>query len=77
MHDEITTAAKITPAAAGAVYSQITLNEWVSIATLLYIALQIGLLVPKYWSMMPRFRAWLREKWLGFAARLRAKVTGK
>jgi disulfide bond formation protein DsbB len=52
MHDEITTAAKITPAAAGAAWSWfgLTLNEWVAAATLLYIVAQIGLLVPKYWA---------------------------
>ena len=56
-HDEITTAAKITPAATGAILSNITLSDWVSIATLFYIALQVGLLVPKYWAMMPKCRA--------------------
>lgn len=76
MHEELTTAAKITPAAAGAVYAHFTLNECVSIATLLYIALQIGLLVPKYWAMMPRIRAWMRAQWRAVTAWVRAKVTG-
>jgi len=30
----------------------LTLNEWVAVATLLYLAMQIGLLVPKYWRLM-------------------------
>lgn len=56
MQDEITTVAKITPAAGGAFYSLYgwTLNEWVAAATLLYIVAQIGLLVPKYWAVIFR-----------------------
>jgi len=59
MQDELTTVAKITPAAGGAAYSYFgwTLNEWVAAATLFYVVLQIGLLVPKYWSVLFRKRA--------------------
>ncbi|WP_315384793.1 hypothetical protein [Microvirgula aerodenitrificans] len=33
----------------------LSLAEWVSIATILYIGLQVGLLVPRYWR---EYRAW-------------------
>ena len=33
----------------------LTLNEWVAMATLFYVALQIGLLLPKYWRLV---RGW-------------------
>jgi hypothetical protein len=36
------------------IYS-LTLNDWVAIATLTYLLLQMGLLMPKYWRL---FRDW-------------------
>ncbi|QDQ26696.1 hypothetical protein FNU76_10155 [Chitinimonas arctica] len=39
---------KATPAVGGWVLSGLTLNDWVAVATLLYLALQIVLLVPRY-----------------------------
>ena len=39
---------------AGSFYG-LTLNEWVAMATLFYVALQIGLLLPKYWRLV---RGW-------------------
>lgn len=39
---------KISPAIGGATLYGFTLNEWVGIATLAYVLLQIGLLLPKY-----------------------------
>ncbi|SMC27200.1 Phage holin T7 family, holin superfamily II [Andreprevotia lacus DSM 23236] len=42
---------------AAAAASSITLNDWVAIATLLYLALQVGLLLPKYlrwWRASPQ-----------------------
>jgi hypothetical protein len=51
-HETITGAAiKVTPAISGAWYSTMTLNEWVALATLIYIVLQAGLLIPKYISL--------------------------
>jgi len=41
-------ALKITPAVAGSVTYSMTLQDWVAIATLCYVVLQIGLLIPKY-----------------------------
>lgn len=35
-------------AGAGATLAHVTLNEWVAFATLIYIVMQAGLLVPKY-----------------------------
>lgn len=53
MQDEYTAAIKITPAAAGTIWSQLTLNDWVAIITIAYVALQIGLLLPKYRAQYP------------------------
>lgn len=44
-------AVKASIAGGGAVASYLTLNEWVAIATLVFVVLQIGLLIPKYWSL--------------------------
>lgn len=37
-------------AVGGGVMSALTLNEWVALATLVYIFLQILLLIPKFYS---------------------------
>lgn len=39
-----------------------TLNEWVAIITILYFALQIGLLVPKYRDAFTNWRERRRTK---------------
>lgn len=54
MQEEITTAVKIAPAAAGAVWTGLTLNEWVAVVTIIYVAAQAGLLVPKYWDLLKK-----------------------
>lgn len=54
MRDEASTLAKVTPAIGGATFAGITLNEWVMIATLIYVVAQVGLLLPKYWAMFRR-----------------------
>ena len=47
--------AKVTPAAAGSIYAGVTLNQAVAAATLIYIALQAGFLVYKwYWTHQDR-----------------------
>ncbi len=56
MHEEASVAAKIAPAIGGAAWAGLTLNEWVAIATLVYVVAQIGLLVPKYWAILRRRR---------------------
>lgn len=46
---------KAAPAVAGAVYTTLTLNEWVALATLIYILLQAGILLHKhYWALQDR-----------------------
>lgn len=62
MQDETTAAIKITPAAAGTIYSQLTLNDWVAILTIAYVVLQIGLLIPKYRAQFPEVWQKLRAK---------------
>lgn len=53
MHDDVKLAAvKMSVGAGGAVLTGLTLNEWVAVATLVYVLLQIGLLMPKYWRML-------------------------
>ena len=46
--DEKLAVAKTAPALVGATVYDLTLQDWVAIATFVYIALQVGLLVPKY-----------------------------
>ncbi len=41
----ITTASKIMG---------LTLYDWIALLTILYLMLQIGLLVPKYWTGVPK-----------------------
>ena len=62
MQDEYHAAIKITPAAAGTIYSQLTLNDWVAILTIAYVVLQIGLLIPKYKAQFPDALQKLRTK---------------
>lgn len=38
--------------AGGALIYGLTLNEWVAVLTGIYFAMQIGLLVPKYWRLL-------------------------
>lgn len=52
-----TALAKMAPALGGAAYAGLTLNEWAALATLIYVLLQIGLLLPKYWAWARR-RFW-------------------
>ena len=47
MTDEQLALAKTVPAIAGATIYGLTLQDWVAIATLVYVALQVGLLMPK------------------------------
>ena len=55
--ETVSEAVKATPALAGAVYSNMTLNEWVAVATLLYIIIQIIILCWKqYWAVQDRKR---------------------
>lgn len=52
MHEDQAAVVKMGIGAGGAVFYGLTLNEWVAVATLLYLAMQIGLLVPKYWRLV-------------------------
>lgn len=54
MHDEVNAGIKIAPALGGAAWAGLSLNEWVAIATLVYILAQTGLLVPKWIAMLRR-----------------------
>ncbi|MGB8601289.1 MAG: hypothetical protein WCD42_03745 [Rhizomicrobium sp.] len=74
MQDEYTAAIKITPAAAGTIYSQLTLNDWVAIITIAYVALQIGLLLPKYRAQYPALWDKLRARLAALKAAFYAKV---
>lgn len=42
-------AAKGAPAVAGALFSAVTLNQWVALATLVYIIVQLLYLIRKWW----------------------------
>ena len=56
-HQELGAAAiKMGIGAGGAVIAGLTLNEWVAIATFVYLAAQLILLVPKY-------IAWIAAIW--------------
>lgn len=52
MNDEQLAVIKTAPAVAGATIYGLTLQDWVAIATLVYVGLQVGLLVPKYWRLL-------------------------
>ena len=52
MTDEQLAVAKTAPAIAGATIYGFTLQDWVAIATLVYVGLQVGLLMPKYWRLL-------------------------
>jgi hypothetical protein len=54
-HDTKIDTLKMGAGAAAGVYSYFTLNEWVAIFTILYLLLQIGLLLPKYWQAVSVF----------------------
>lgn len=40
----------------GVVIYSLTLNEWVAVATIAYMLLQIGLLIPKYYLLIATWR---------------------
>lgn len=52
-------AAKAAPAVAGATASSLTLNEWVAVATGIYIAIQAAYLLRKWWREERRRGGWL------------------
>lgn len=58
-HDVAVEATKATPPilVSGAMLFGMTPAEWVTALTVLYLLLQIGLLVPRYWA---QFREWVR-----------------
>lgn len=58
LQDVSTEGLKAAPpvAVTGAIVSGMTINDWIAIATLSYLLLQIGLLLPKYW------RLWIQER---------------
>ena len=47
---------KMAVAGGGATFAMLTLNEWVALATLVYVILQIGLLIPKYIDLYKKWR---------------------
>nr|DAQ81607.1 MAG TPA: holin [Caudoviricetes sp.] len=56
--ETISEAVKATPAVAGTIYTSLTLNEWVALATLLYIFIQAVILLRKHlWEVQDRKRA--------------------
>lgn len=59
MTEERIALAKTLPAVAGATIYGLTLQDWVAVATLVYVALQAGLLVPKYCRL---FNDWRRNR---------------
>lgn len=61
MHDVAVEGAKVTPPAVitGAMFFGLTPNELVAVVTLIYLALQIGLLFFKY---RDEFRRWRQER---------------
>ena len=53
--------AKAAPAVAGAAAAGLTLNEWVAIATGMYIAIQAMYLLRKWWREERGKGGWLEE----------------
>lgn len=58
MSDEKLTAVNASVGVGGFTLYSFTLNEWVAIITIAYLALQIGLLLPKYYRAI---RDWLNK----------------
>lgn len=52
-------AAKAAPAVAGAAAAGMTLNEWVAVATGVYIAIQAAYLLRKWWREEQAKGGWL------------------
>lgn len=50
--DEKVAAVKLVAAGGITLICGLTLNEWVAIATIFYMVLQIGLLMPKYYAII-------------------------
>lgn len=61
-HQDKVDAARMAVGAGGAVIYGLTLNQWVAIATLIYLTLQIGLLVPRYWTMWQKYKKKRNDK---------------
>lgn len=55
---------KVTPPVmvTGAVLMGMTPTEWITILTLLYLVMSIGLLIPKYWAQIGEWAAKFRKK---------------
>lgn len=54
-HEVAFEAAKASPALGGTVIYYLTLNEWVGVATLLYVIAQLGFLIHKWiWAIHDR-----------------------
>ena len=47
--------AKMGVAAGGVLFYGLTLNEWMAVITIIYVLMQIGLLIPKYWGAIKRY----------------------
>lgn len=54
-------AVKAAPAVVGATASSLTLNEWVAIATGIYIAIQAAYLLRKWWREERAKGGWMHE----------------
>jgi len=52
--DEKAAAVKVAIGGGGALIYGLTLNEWVAVFTILYLVLQIGLLMPKYYEIIKK-----------------------
>jgi len=47
---------KMAIAGAGTIVGYMTLNDWVMLATLVYVTLNTGLLLPKYYQLIKAWR---------------------
>jgi hypothetical protein len=56
-HDIAVEAVKAAPpvAVTGSIMAGMSPADWITVLTIIYLALQIGLLIPKYWD---RFTEW-------------------
>jgi hypothetical protein len=55
---------KVAPpvAVTGAVLMGMTPTEWITVLTLLYLVMSIGLLIPKYWVQIGEWAAKFKKK---------------
>lgn len=71
-HEHNVALAKMGAATSGAVIYSLTLQEWVAVVTIIFVVLQIGLLLPKYWAQYIKpLSKCIKRHWTCFRSRFK------